>query len=560
MADTRLILHVKGTEAETQEVPKEVVKTAVAEGKMSQSQLIWSVPDNTWKQVRELPELLPVENLILHVKGTESETREMPKQAVKNAISRGEITHSQLIWSATDSTWKQVREIPDLLPGETMILHVKGTESDTRELPKPAIRAAIQRGELSQSQLIWSPLDSAWKPAREMPELMPGESLTLHVKGTTADTTEMPRTAIRTAIKEGKITHSQLIWSNTENQWKQVRELPDLLPSQKLAPPPQRRPQAGVADTIEPDSPRSPVARVASGATPVAVPKVRPAVAAPPRVTIASAATAAPQPKIAKPAVAEAQVPTVRVMPATPPAAVPRAVPVPEMQIPSVRVAPASGETAQPRPVAAKAPRAVPAVMPAAMAGAAAEPHEGHVVKEEPDNFHPVKWICVILGVLLLLVVAVNIFLIDRPLASNIGKTDYANVFVYGHYGAFVQPNVIVIHIPHSAQLTPEKLPDFLVALARSTPKNPITNDDFDRVALTSGWTAEYSFPGSAWKSLGDMKGQSLDDIRTQILSNGADAGGNELMPPSTMNDAAREAKRDATWKDFVANFTGSGS
>ncbi len=32
MADTRLILHVKGTESETQELPKDDVKTAVAEG------------------------------------------------------------------------------------------------------------------------------------------------------------------------------------------------------------------------------------------------------------------------------------------------------------------------------------------------------------------------------------------------------------------------------------------------------------------------------------------------------------------------------------------------
>src|SRR5271156_3329017 len=100
MADTRLILHVKGTEAETQELPKEDVKTAVAEGKLSYSQLIWSPPDHAWKQVRELPDLLPGESLILHVKGTESQTREMPKQAVKNAISRGEITQSQLIWRA----------------------------------------------------------------------------------------------------------------------------------------------------------------------------------------------------------------------------------------------------------------------------------------------------------------------------------------------------------------------------------------------------------------------------------------------------------------------------
>ncbi len=165
------------------------------------------------------------------------------------------------------------------------------------------------------------------------------------------------------------------------------------------------------------------------------------------------------------------------------------------------------------------------------------------------------KWICIILGGLVALVLALNYLLLTRPLASALGQTSYANVFVYGHYGAFVQPNVMVIHVPHSDKLTPDNFTDFLVALAKSTPKNPITNDDFDRIAITSGWTAQYSFPGSAWKSLGEMKGQSAEDIRTQILSNGSDAGGNELMPPTTMNEAAQEQRREAEWKQFVANF-----
>jgi hypothetical protein len=571
MADTRLILHVKGTDAETQELPKEDVKTAVAEGKLSYSQLIWSPVANTWKQVRDLPDLLPGESLILHVKGTESQTREMPKQAVKNAISRGEITHSQLIWSNSDSTWKPVREIPDLLPGETLILHVKGTESETRELPKPAIRAAIQRGEISQSQLIWSPLDSAWKPVAEMPELNPGESLVLHVKGTTADTKEMPKKAIRTAIKEGKITHSQLIWSASEHQWKQVRELPELLPSQKLAPAPQRRAQAPMLDNIEPDSPQSPVAR-AVAATPVAVPKARPAVVAPPKVTIAAA-----QPKIAQPTVAEATVPSVRVAQVATPKAEPQVVPVAKVQIPSVRVSQAATPVTEPRPVAAVAaqtpsvrvakvaearpaviasPRTVqaPAEVEAVVPHAASTHHAGHKV-EEHDNFHPVKWICIILGALVALVVGVNYFLITRPLSSAIGQTSYANVFVYGHYGAFVQPNVMVIHIPQSDKLTSDNLTDFLVALARSTPKNPITNDYFDRIAITSGWTAQYSFSGLDWKALGEMKGQSAEDIREKILQSGSDAGGNELMPATTMNETAQEERRQSEWKQIVANF-----
>jgi hypothetical protein len=138
--------------------------------------------------------------------------------------------------------------------------------------------------------------------------------------------------------------------------------------------------------------------------------------------------------------------------------------------------------------------------------------------------------------------------------------TSYANITTYGHYGAFVQPNVMVIHIRPSDKLTADNITDFLVALANSTPKNPITGDYFDRVAITPGWTAKYSFAGSAWKTLGDMKGDSVDDIRTQILSNAYDAGGQRVLGETTMNEEAQEARREAAWKEFVASFAKSGS
>jgi hypothetical protein len=271
-------------------------------------------------------------------------------------------------------------------------------------------------------------------------------------------------------------------------------------------------------------------------------------------------ATSVPQPKIAQPAIAETPVPTVREAQEATPVAEPRpAAAEGTAQVPSVRVATAT--TAH--RVAVAAPQAVQAPRPVAAAAtphAAAAPHAGHVIKEDDDGFHPVKWICIIVGVLLAIVLAVNFLFINRPLASSLGQTSYANVFVYGHYGAFVQPNVIVIHIPRSDKLTADNLAEFFVALAQSTPKNPITNDYFDRVAITSGWTAQYSFPGSAWKSLGDMKGQSAEDIRTQVLSNGSDGSGEPLLGATTLNEAAQEERREAMWKQFVANFTKSGS
>ena len=73
---------------------------------------------------------------------------------------------------------------------------------------------------------------------------MPDSSnLILHVKGTENQTTELPKKVVRAAIAQGQLTHSQLIWSTAHNAWKQVRELPELLPSQKLAPAPTARPR-----------------------------------------------------------------------------------------------------------------------------------------------------------------------------------------------------------------------------------------------------------------------------------------------------------------------------
>jgi len=59
MSEPHLILHVKGTAEETTTLPEQAVKAAIAEGKLTRSQLIWSAPDHAWKQAHELPHLWP---------------------------------------------------------------------------------------------------------------------------------------------------------------------------------------------------------------------------------------------------------------------------------------------------------------------------------------------------------------------------------------------------------------------------------------------------------------------------------------------------------------------
>jgi len=406
-----------------------------------------------------------------------------------------------------------------------LILHVKGTQAETAELPKHIVRAAVSEGKLTHSQLIWSTVDNSWKQVRELPDLLPSERLILHVKGTQAETTELPKRAVRAAISKGEITHSQLIWSTADNAWKQVRELPDLLPSQKLAPAPSRAaaavPVPKAVDAIIPESLTGPVARAAAASA--GPPRVRVAAAAaePPRVRVAAAAAEPPRVRVAA---AAAEPPRVRVAAA---AAEPPRVRVAAANTPTVRAA---------DPVSVRSPR-------------------NFAVKEDEAS-HPLKWVCIGLGILILLGLGGNYLLVDQPLVSNLGRTSYSNVTVHAHFGAFMQPNVMVIHIPASSTITPDNLTDFLVALAHSTPQSPITRDLYERVALTSGWTAQYSFSGGSWKELGDMRDQDKVQRKEFLLDQMGNASGQPLMPESTLNEAAQQAGRDKVWAAFVAHFT----
>jgi uncharacterized protein with FMN-binding domain len=391
------------------------------------------------------------------------------------------------------------------MPDTRLILHVKGTESEIAELPKEKVRAAISQGKITHSQLIWRPDENMWKPVRELPELLPVERLILHVKGTESETAELPKEKVRVALSQGRITHSQLIWRPEENAWKQVRELPDLFPSQQVAPSPV--PVAGAPalvapDPVIPESPTSPVARAVAASGNV------------PQVRIASAAKATPQVKVA--VASNAAAPQVRA------AASPKVA--------------SKGGTASPAPILVRT--------------------TGELEVKNEEESHPLKWVCIGLGALILLVLGANYFLVDQPLAANMAQTSYASSPVYGHLAAFVQPNVLVIHIPHTATLTPENLTKFLVALAGSTPVSPISHELFARVALTSSWTAQYSFSGYSWKQLAEM-GRDGEAARQEFLMDQmGDAGGESLLPESTLNQASQQATRDKVWSDFVAHFT----
>src|SRR5579859_6434351 len=118
---------------------------------------------------------------------------------------------------------------------------------------------------------------------------MPDSShLILHIKGTENQTTELPKKVVRAAIAQGQLTHSQLIWSTAHNAWKQVRELPHLLPSQKLAPAPTARPRAATGPLPQVAARQTgAIPRIATGPLPMvaSAPEPQPAAVDPAAVT-----------------------------------------------------------------------------------------------------------------------------------------------------------------------------------------------------------------------------------------------------------------------------------
>jgi hypothetical protein len=52
------------------------------------------------------------------------------------------------------------------------------------------------------------------------------------------------------------------------------------------------------------------------------------------------------------------------------------------------------------------------------------------------------------------------------------------------------------------------------------------------------------------------MKNDSKAAREEFLLTQMGDAGGDSLLPASTLSESAQEAARSRVWKTFVANFT----
>ena len=187
-----------------------------------------------------------------------------------------------------------------------------------------------------------------------------------------------------------------------------------------------------------------------------------------------------------------------------------------------------------------------------------AEAPVDHRVKEK-DPHHPLKWLCIGLGIVIALIVIVNYFLVDMPAGFQpVARPVIPTLVPTAISARSCSRSVLIIHVPASAALTPDTLTDFLVALAHSTPNSPFSGEPFTRVALTSGWTAQYSFSGYSWKELGDMANAPDSERKGEIMTRMDDASGQSILPESTLNDQAQASQREIVWAAFVNHFTAS--
>jgi hypothetical protein len=246
---------------------------------------------------------------------------------------------------------------------------------------------------------------------------------------------------------------------------------------------------------------------------------------------------------------------------------------VPLAQLPEF-AAPAPAEPARIVPVH---PVAVPvkaavnvAATPVRAAAAAAQPsvrsaatdRGGHAATyyskpmEEHNEFPIFKILFVVLGLLIAALVGVNYFLVDQPFQKNFSKTAFGKVQAYAHLAAFVQPNVLLIHVMPSDQVNSDNFADLLTALTQSAPRQAIAGKQFSTISLTSAWRGQYAIPAEDWETFADMSGFTPEQKREFVLNHLERINGAPLIE-NYRNDTPekRQAREDQVWKQLVSQF-----
>jgi len=175
------------------------------------------------------------------------------------------------------------------------------------------------------------------------------------------------------------------------------------------------------------------------------------------------------------------------------------------------------------------------------------------VVKEE-STFSYFKLFVIGLGLAVAGIVGANYLLVDQPLTTNLQNTSFASTAVHAHLGAFFQPDTIIIHTPASSTVTATNLADFLIALAKSTPTQPINHLPFATVGLTTAWSSQFLMSGDDWQALAKMTSASDEEKKDFILTRiGYPDGHRLLATDKNLGPDAVTARRDAAWTTLAS-------
>ena len=151
---------------------------------------------------------------------------------------------------------------------------------------------------------------------------------------------------------------------------------------------------------------------------------------------------------------------------------------------------------------------------------------------------------------------AFNYLEVQQPFHSNLAKTPFASVSAYAHLGSFVQPQALVVHVPPNAAIKESNLPDFLQALAQSTPVDAISSQPFKSVSLTPAWTAQYAFASNDWQALAQMGNATTAQRKDFIIGHVDHSTGQPMVEhPETMSPQQLSGTRAQVWQDLVASF-----
>jgi hypothetical protein len=155
-AETSLLVATPDRES-YEPISRRELRKQLREGSLKESRLIWDRQESAWKPAGACPELAQSDAFPALQTPVQNESRPVPQVSVRapRPVVSGK--------------------------AETMLIVATQDRESYASVTRKEIQRQMQEGTITETRLIWNNRDSAWKPAREIPELTQGEAFpTVH--------------------------------------------------------------------------------------------------------------------------------------------------------------------------------------------------------------------------------------------------------------------------------------------------------------------------------------------------------------------------------------------